>query len=227
MNKFASIALALLICGCAAKVSPTIKSIDTLAPGLVQTKKTGEPMLEQGLIKSINGFMARTTAYPSPMDGVVFPMIKKGDTWSCTKRLDDGDFVCDNAQYFKREASISAARPLNPERLGFVIKPWGEFRGLYYADTGRISEQPEALKGLFVPIEVPLTETFKHELIYEGRIDDNVKITYLEFGEDFTKPTYFQGLTFNISSLNIISIRDIMIEVLSADEKEIQFIVKN
>jgi hypothetical protein len=228
MNRFHGLLFALIVfSGCTAGVAPTVKNINTLTPGLVQAKKAGEPMLERGLVKSIPGFMARANSYLSDMEGVVFPLVKKGYTWKCFKRLDDGDFVCDNDEYFKDDDLASTTRLVLLDKPGFVIKPWGEFRGLYFAKTGRIAEYGDNLKGILVPVEVPMPETYKHELIYDGRVDDNIKITYLEFAEDFTKPVYYQGLSFNIASLNIINVRDIMIEVLEANEREIRFIVKN
>lgn len=228
MKKLVYLMLTLLfLAGCTTSIRPMVKTINTLTPGLVQTKKTGEPMLERGLLKAIPGFMARSNVYLSDMDGLVFPMVKKGAIWKCFRRLDDGDFVCDNDEYFQDSDLTLTTQQVILDKPVFIIKPNGEFRGLYFGKTGRISEQPGKIKGGFVPVEVPMVDTFKHELIYEGRVDDNIKITYLEFAEDFTRPTYYQGLSFNIASLNIINVRDIMIEVLEANEKEIRFVVKN
>ena len=221
------IAVLLLLNGCASGIPPKIKVLNTLMPGVVQIKKSGEPMLETGLIKSVPGFMARANSYLSDMDGVVFPLVKKGTTWQCFSRIDNGDLLCSNEEYFSNEELPTSTNQSALDKPSFVIRPWGEFRGFFYKSTGRISEQPGKLKGVFVPVEVPMPETYKHELIYDGRVEDNIKITYLEFAEDFTRPTFFQGLSFNIASLNIINVKNIMIEVLEANSQQIRFIVKN
>ena len=60
--------------------------------------------------------------------------------------------------------------------------------GVYLPWLNLMSEQPNRLKGVFTATEIPLKETHKKELIYDGKTDDVIKITYLEFGEDFTHP---------------------------------------
>ena len=227
MKRIVLLLLSLLLAGCVTKVAPTVKNINTLVPGLVQTKKTGEPMLERGMIKSIKGFMARTNYYPPDMEGMAFPLIRKGVVWQCPTMLDDGDFLCVNDEYYQNETLTPTGKESLSELPLFVLKSLGEFRGLYFARTGLVVEEKDKMKGVFIPIDVPLNETYKHELIYEGRVEDNIKITYLEFAEDFTRPVFYQGLSFNIASLNIVSIKDILIEVIDANETEIKFIVKN
>ncbi|HEY5974294.1 MAG TPA: hypothetical protein VIU41_06080 [Geobacteraceae bacterium] len=215
-----------MLAGCAATIPPKVTQINTFMPGQVQVKKTGEPMLERGTITALPGFLAKLNYYPPEMEGVVFPLIRKGDVWYCPKRLDDGDLVCLNDGYYQESLVPTGDQVLHEKPL-FILKQNGEFRGLYFPGPGRVVEQNERFAGLFAAIEVPLKGTGKQQLIYEGRIDDNIKITYLEFAEDFTKPVYFEGMTFNISSLNLVSVRDIMIEIIEANEEQVKFIVKN
>jgi hypothetical protein len=226
MKVLVAVGLGCLLAGCAASITPSVTQINTFMPGQVQVKKAGEPMLERGSVASLPGFLAKLNYYPPEMEGVVFPLIRKGDVWYCPKKLDDDDLVCLNDGY-DRESLIPTGNQGLVEKPLFIIKKSGEFRGLYFSGPGRVVEQDERFAGLFAAIEVPLKGTAKQQLIYEGRIDDNIKITYLEFAEDFTRPVYFEGMTFNISSLNLVNVRDIMIEIIEANEEQVRFIVKN
>jgi hypothetical protein len=225
MKRTLLLCTALFLVGCTSAVQPTIRDINTLAPGVIQVRRVGEPMLEKGVIKALPGFVARTNAYLPSMERLIFPPIKKGDILECPKRLDNGDFLCAKPGMLPTDVLNDAGDPC-PQLPLFVFKPWGEFRGLYLPWLNQMSEQPNRLKGVFTATEIPLKETHKKELIYDGKTDDVIKLTYLEFAEDFTQPTLFQGLSYDTASLNVINVKDIKIEVIEATESSIKFMVK-
>jgi len=216
-----------VLAGCAASIPPKVTSIDTLQPGKLQVRKAGEPMLERGVLRVQPGFQAKVDAFLPKAGEILLPPVKRGDIWECTGKATDEYLVCGLPARIQNGLINE-----NGTRIGeihkFAFKPWGEFVGVL-TPTGRVVQidDPRKVAGIFEPIEIPLTGSQKTELIYDGRIDDTIKITYLEFGSDFTKPTYFKGLSYNVSSLNLIHIKEMMIEVVEANENEIRFIVRN
>jgi hypothetical protein len=224
---FVSMLIFGLMTGCAGTLPPKITSIDTLQPGKLQVRKTGEPMLERGVLKVQPGFKAKVDTFLPKAGDILLPSIKRGDVWECSGKATDPYLVCGlPARIQNSLINEDGTRIVDIHK--FAFKPWGELVGVI-TPTGRVVEIDDARKvaGVFEPIEIPLVGSQKTELIYDGRFDDVIKITYLEFGSDFTKPTYFKGLSYNVSSLNLINIKEMMIEVVEANENEIKFIVRN
>lgn len=227
--KFCSCMLLLIgvLAGCSSTLSPKVTKIDTLQMGKLQVRKTGEPMLELGILRVQPGFQAKVDAFLPQAGEILLPLVKRGDTWECQGQASDNYLVCSLP-----DRVLNSLIMADGTRVGgmhkFVFKPWGELVGLI-TPTGKIVQvdEPGKVAGIFAPVEIPLPGSKKTELIYEGRLDDIIKITYLEFDNDFTKPTYFKGLSYNVSSLNLINIKDMMIEVVEASETEIKFIVRN
>jgi hypothetical protein len=216
-----------LLAGCAGSTAPKVTRIDTLQAGKLQVRKTGEPMLERGLLAVRPGFKAKSDVFLPRAGEILLPLVKRGDLWECSGSTTDEYMACSLPPRLLSNMIMADGTRVNDIHR-FAFKPWGELVGVI-TPTGRIVqvEDPGKVAGLFEPVEIPLAGSQKTELIYDGRIDDIIKLTYLEFGSDFTRPTYFKGLSYNISSLNLINIKDMMIEVVDANESEIKFIVRN
>jgi len=214
--------------GCTYAIKPTVTTIDTLTPGVVQTRPVGAALFEKGVTKMVPGFITRTTCYLPVMEHLVFPPLKKGTTFIPEGRLGNGDFLCTTAKFNRKNVFTDTGMPIERDVPRFIIKPQGEFRGLYFTGSGRIAEQEERLKDLFSSTEVPIKDSYKNELIYNGKNDDGmIKLTYREFSGDMTEPSFYKGLTYNIASLKLIKVKDVLIEVVEATNADITFIVKN
>lgn len=224
---FAFILVGVLLAGCTSSIKPTVRQIDTITRGVAQTKKTGEPMLEKGVIKVMPGFTAKATFYPPKLDSIIFPVVRRGDIWECKRKLDNGDLLCTMPVMKMHHLILDSGQPVTTDPPFFIMKADGELAGVYYDGSKRIVMHDHPVIGMFEPVEVPMKDSYKREVVYDGRTDDIIRLTYLEFADDFSKPMLFQGLTYNISSLNIINVRDILIEVLDANEQEIRFMIMN
>jgi hypothetical protein len=226
-RKIAVIFIGLLMSGCGATVKPVVKQINTLATGVVQTTIVGEPMFEKGMLRLVPGFVAKANYYLPDMDHLVFPTVKKGAVWVCSGILKSGDYLCSNPEINEENVVTDTGAKFSGPLPIFIIRPWGEFHGLYYAETGRVSEQQNRLHGLFSPIEVPLQDSYKAQLIYNGKTDSTLNLTYQEFAGDMQKPATSEGLIYEITSINMIKVKNIMIEVLEATDSSIKYIFKN
>ncbi len=214
--------------GCMQSIKPTVKSFNTSIPGVIQTRQIGEALFEKGTVKMVPGFLVQRDSNLPLMEHLLFPPVKRGDVWACTGRLHNGDYVCAHPNLEQGDVQIDSGEPL-PSRLPqFIIGRGGEFRGLYFSASGYIAVQERGLlAGLFVPADAPLSGSFKQELVYNGKKDDITKLIYREFAEDLTKPSLFQGYSFNIASLDIIQVNGVIIEVLEATDSSIRFVIKN
>lgn len=227
IRNIAVILMGLFMFGCATTVNPTEKNINTLIPGVVQTRLVGEPMFEKGLLKVIPGFIATANYYLPEMDNLVFPTVKKGAIWVCNGMLESGEYLCNNPEITQKDVLTDTGAPVTEKLPIFVIKPWGEFHGLFYADTKRVSEQRNRLHGLFSAIDVPLQDSYKEQLIYNGKTDSTIKLTYQEFVGNQKQPSISQVLNYEITSANILNVKNFMIEVVEATDASIKYIVKN
>jgi hypothetical protein len=222
--------LIMVIClfGCAHPINPTIKSFNTFAPGVVQTKQVGEALFEKGTINVMPGFRAQRDCNLPLMEHLLFPPLKRGDLLACKGRLDNGDYLCAKQELRREEVQTDSGAPLPDDLPLFMITPGGELRGLFFAGNGNtVTLEESQRKSLFVPAEITSNGSFKEELVYDGKSDDIIKLSYREFAGDLTRPSLFQGFSYNMASLDIIRIRDVIIEVLEATDSTIRYVVKN
>jgi hypothetical protein len=68
-----------------------------------------------------------------------------------------------------------------------------------------------------------LDNSFKMQLIYNGREGSNIKILYREFQNDLARPAFYQSLTYDVSNSNIIRYKNLKVEVLKADNERIVY----
>jgi len=220
--------LLLILPGCVQNIKPTEKSFNTSVPGVVQTRQVGEALFEKGMVKIVPGFKVQRDSNLPLMEHLLFPPVKRGGLWVCTGMLRNGDYVCTNPELRLEDVQTDSGQSSLYRLPQFIIGQGGELRGLYFPVSGYAAVQAgDLMAGLFVPADAPLNGSFKQELVYNGKNGDIIKLIYREFAEDLTKPSLFQGYSFNIASLDIIQVKDVIIEVLEATDSTIRFIIKN
>jgi hypothetical protein len=67
------------------------------------------------------------------------------------------------------------------------------------------------------------TNKILQQLIYGGTTGRVARITYREFGEDLTRPTFFQDLQYDLNESDIVVYQDISLQVIEASPKQIRF----
>lgn len=65
--------------------------------------------------------------------------------------------------------------------------------------------------------------TFKIELLYNGKSDNNISIQYREYDSNLARQAFYQDLRYNLGESNRIRFKTIEIEVLSATNSEITY----
>lgn len=68
-----------------------------------------------------------------------------------------------------------------------------------------------------------LDGSYKFELIYNGKIDNNIKILYREFSEDLARVAYYQELTYNLNESKTLRYKNFKLEVIDATNEKIVY----
>lgn len=220
------IAVLFLVQGCVSTIGTTVRELKPVT-GSEMVRKVGEPMLVKGRLRTVPGFRIRADHYLPRIEPYVLPLAHKGDLWICSGKTGDGSLVCRFPTSLQQGLILSnGSRPAGEHFL--VFKPWGEVVGIMSQEGGVYPlEEQGSLAGLFEQVDVPLPGSHKEEIIYDGRFDDMIKITYQEYDRDLSTPSYFKGISYQIGSLGTLTVKDTVIEVLSADDHEIRFVIRN
>jgi len=73
--------------------------------------------------------------------------------------------------------------------------------------------------------ETILKGSFGHELIYNGKDGNNIRVSYREYKDDIARPAFFQDLTYNLKESDIIRYKNYKIKVHKATNEEIGYTV--
>lgn len=67
------------------------------------------------------------------------------------------------------------------------------------------------------------TNNFQQTLIYSGRVDDRIKISYREFSGSTARPAFSNEAEYDLSESDTIAYRGATLKVISADNQSIQY----
>ena len=66
-------------------------------------------------------------------------------------------------------------------------------------------------------------DNFIQEILYNGRIGNNLKFVYREFSNDYVRPAFTQEVQYDLSQSNIIGFKTLRLEVIDATNTEITY----
>jgi len=64
------------------------------------------------------------------------------------------------------------------------------------------------------------------ELVYNGRVANNVRIIYRELSNDIMRPAFQQDIQYDMDQSAEVAFREVIITVIEADNKEITYSVQ-
>ena len=70
---------------------------------------------------------------------------------------------------------------------------------------------------------IPKEGSFEFEILYAGRQDQTLRLTYREYLDGLQRPDYTQRLTYNLAESDTITFRSIKMEVPKATNSQIRF----
>jgi len=217
-------AIALAGCVSAPVSTPEIQFVDVPALNVEASAELGETLVKKGkayvfdgleLRERItdNGFAREYIVEPGQM-----PLIRKNDDGSAVYEPVGGTYYV-NDKTFGRKAI--------PKNGYLVRKANGslELQGYYdLTGPGRISPaNPQHNVGKLVDARRP---NFRQELIYGGRVGDQIKVTYREFSGDIVRPGFAQEVQYDLSAEKTIGFKGVRIEVISATNTKLVYRVQ-
>lgn len=195
---------------------------ETLLGDVMVSKVEGTPA---------KGFMAIENYQPPaitvPEVGTFhYALILKDSEWAIIGTLDNGDFVCKNSGYSEpilnnAEASGNTALLVNKKN-----EPYG------FADYAgnQLSLRVWTVKPvnfLKKDDKVFLRGSRKQELLYNGKSQNTIKVSYREYNNDFSRPAFTQELTYDLAEGKTIGFRGMKIDVIEATNLIIKFVVRS
>jgi hypothetical protein len=208
-----------------APILPRSEQIYSVKLGEVQESLLGDPMVSRINGISARGYIATSNYQPPSQDGgrLQFSPIATDSVWAVIGKLANGDSIC--------RSDSSQVPKINSQReYCLVVNDADEAYG--YTPCSRESVYPKSWDPkphsfLKKVDRVYLKGSFKQELIYNGKFQNTIKLTYHEFKDDFARPAFNQELTYNLSEGKIIEFRAMKVEILEATNSGIKFIVKS
>jgi hypothetical protein len=205
-------------------IIPQTEHSDTLIIGIEQKKTVGESMITKTLLIYYPGFVADNDYAPPSVGGMRIPAVTRNSMWMCSDQYKDGAYLCKPTSAWGTFITPLGG-PMSPEIFRLVIDPNGVPLGLGGA-AGWINKFSEQQRKEFTISKVVQEGSLKQELIYNGKSKDTLKIAYREFKNDFTRPAFYQDLSYDMSESKEIGFRGMVIDILEATNSYVRFIVK-
>lgn len=71
--------------------------------------------------------------------------------------------------------------------------------------------------------QVSSSENFVQELVYNGRVDNNIKFIYREFSQDMIRPAFNQTVQYDFNESKFISFKGLTLEIIEANNQLIKY----
>lgn len=206
------------------------RNIDTYALNAVQEKTVGESMVVIASLVYINGYTLINEVKPptkkslSLLPSYQWEVLPKDSIWEVLGTLENGDLLLKYSD-----------RHLSPSLRGDPSSTWfycliADKNASIYADTRCVNIEPtkwdKTEKGMLKHTPIFIKGSFKRELVYNGKSQTTVKLSYREYMDNMIRPAFSQDLSYDLSEGNVIGFKGMKIEVLEATNSLIRFIVR-
>jgi hypothetical protein len=192
------------LCGCAGQMPTTSSEQHITRPeiGSIQTKEVGEALFEM--------ITART------YDGIVFPPgTRVEDAVSFTVEP-TGPFVLTSRPGASDENYCGPAIA--------VHNVWGDLNlpiPEYCLSGSRLRQRGTPFtRQAVTKVEA---DNFQRQLLYEGKVGNELRLSYREFRGDLARPAFSQELTFDLGSGSIVGVKGARLEVLEVNNLGIRY----
>jgi len=226
------LSLLFIMAGC---VSPIMKPVASVSEqissfriGEQQETLLGDPMIYKIDAHVGIGYIAVKDFQPPAESSGTFsiPLIKKGSEWTVIGMLEDGTSICQNDS-FPNPVAADGTQVVWKYCLAVAGNsiPYGYTACL--SDKANVRVWPQPYNFLKRVEKIYQRGAFKKELIYNGKNGNALRLTYREYTDDFTRPSFFQDLSYDMSEGKTIGFKGMTIEVHEATNTLIRFTVKS
>ena len=120
-----------------------------------------------------------------------------------------------------RSGAVSVSALGDPFQY-IMIKNDGQFCGVAVYDLYSCTRKAEFVQKDVGGIGL---ESFQKTLIYSGRVDDTVRITYREYSDGMARPAFANDVEYDLSESTIIGYQGAELEIIEATNRSIEFIL--
>lgn len=246
------ICVPLLFIGCSSKNKHKFIQPKSQTPNVLEVKRAAQEQLKEeatihNYVKNLvlNAYIGEAFIYAKKSIDEVMrknTMIQDQNfTVHCPKLFDskifftkDDIFEVQGSLYFNNQQCIAIHNPKMGRSLKIALASNGSplvllenTFGIFYIPTCESGIEPKSIK-FYEGEKIETSRTtikniMSYELIYTGKTTDSLMITYREYtGDDMARPAFFQNLTYSLKQKQI-RFKNLLIEVISADNEKIVF----
>lgn len=240
------ISLFFLTAGCLATIqmkpiNPALEQVYSVDLGSEKTSNIGDAMVSKSDALVFSGFTAISDFQPSQAGMLSFEKIQAGSKWYVIGQLDDGSYIIKNDDYMKSVHEFPKfSTGIVPVQTGIatyyqtmclIVNEKGETDRYSFCTKDSLEIYPFAWSvkpPVFLAKAGKLYKpsNFKQELIYNGKSNNVVKISYREFVNDLARPSFTQDIVYDLTESNIIGFKGMTIEVIEATNTSIKYKIK-
>lgn len=220
--------LMLFLSGCFATIYPFMqvpehKKSTSFQIGQDQQIGLGDPMIIEEDLFFYKGLKAIADYEQPKQFGVYYPPIKEGALFKLYGNLKNGDKAY-------QEINGEPAKDLYGTRMQWtyciVVNATGQAYGITACTMEAVTKWPAPVDFLKEAMFYQ-KDSFRKELIYNGKSKDSIKLLYREFNDDMARPAFSQELSYDLAESKTIGFRKMKIEIIEATNSYIKFIVRS
>ncbi len=204
-------------CMSVAPTTPKLTIVDYPPLQAATTVNLGDTVVKKGKRYTYDGIMLITPISKNPglQMGYEIPAQKLAATY------EDKNFV-----YYRANRMVQKDLMLGttPSAGGICISKKDPTKILVYLQTSACVLKVK--EGVVIEPTTVVAETspgFVQELIYNGRVGDNVKFLYREFSQDIARPAFTQEIQYDLQDDEIIGFKNVRIRIIEADNTKLTY----
>ena len=221
MKKMLGIVLlsTVLMAGCASQrtfISPKLEIIDIRQIQKVTVCELGDTVVEKGKIYAYDGInlknqltagdgflLKKITVYPGELKALAYD---KSWTYYYANRTTVYDAILG-------EWSVEGGLMVSNKKSG----RYGLFTPQFSLAPAQV---PDYEKVKVYAVDKP---SFRQELIYNGRVGNNIKFLYRELSRDIMRPAFSQEVQYDLGEGNVFGFKGVRIEIIEATNVQLKY----
>jgi hypothetical protein len=206
--------------GCSTKpdiITPSVRSSNNLIKGIIQTKSVNNYILKRDHTLNYPEFRSSQEINFPRISRVSLSPLPSGTNFKVIWIYENGLFLC-----VPVSGIIINTRAVSPFPVCLVVDSSGKMNGFAYCHH---PEHP-FIHDKFTAIsfhKTNITSLIRSEIIYKGKSNSLIKMTYREFNNDAAHPLFYQDLVYDLSESGTIIFKGTKIEVIEATDSIIRY----
>jgi hypothetical protein len=211
--------LVLSACTSTQAILPQVNIIDRPAIGAISTAELGETIVEKGNLRTYDGLILSNEL--SWGDGLILKKFRISPG-QLRARQKDSKFTYYFSENMTSHDALLGTSLYTGGGLCQSNDKSGPVKGFIVAGRCNMNwnHTPDVRQTQIYDVNSP---GFRQELIYNGRVGDNLKFLYREFSGDLMRPPFSQDVQYDLNESTTIGFRGARIEIIDATNTRLQY----